>query len=132
LDPAVRLVPQFAETIPITLIDPEMPLEDLLFIAGNQREEIGAIQDQIAAAWERARKAEYGPLCPKLLIANQVGDFGGGLDAILSDFYARSTVSAMIYWEVRNLGLGNMAETREWQASVDQFQLQAAEVQARV
>lgn len=132
LDPSVRLVPQFAETIPITIIDPEMPLEDLLFIAANQREELAAIQDQIVAATERARKAEYGPLFPKLQVANQVGSFGGGLDGILGDFYGRSTVSAMVYWEVRNLGQGNMAETREREAAVDQFTLQAAELQARV
>lgn len=132
LDPGVRLTPQFVETIPITLIDPEMPLEDLLVVAAYNRQELAAIQDQIAAAWERVRKAEHGPWLPKLQVTDQVGSFGGGVNGDLEDFQGRNALTAMIFWELRNFGYGNMAEARERQAGVDQAAFQSAEVQARV
>jgi outer membrane protein TolC len=101
-------------------------------MATHQRPELAASQDQIAAAWERVRKAEQGPLLPKIQVADQVGSFGGGLDADLQDFKGRNTFSAMLYWEVRNFGYGNAAETRERRAGVDRAVFQSAEVQARV
>lgn len=132
LDPGVRLTPQLIETLPITLIDPDMPLPDLLVLAAYNRQELAAVQDQFAAAWERVRKAQHGPWLPKVQVTDQVGSFGGGINGDLQDFQGRNALTAMIYWELRNFGYGNIAETRERQAAVDQIAFQSVELQARV
>jgi outer membrane protein TolC len=132
IDPSVTLVPQVVEVVPIRIVDTSVPVGDLLAIASHNRQDLAASHEQIAAAWERVRKAKYGPLLPKLQVANQSGVFGGGINDEVDDFKGRNTVSALMYWELRNLGFGNRAEKCERQAGLDQAHFQRAEVQARM
>jgi outer membrane protein TolC len=111
LDPTVRLDPQTNELVPITLVSPETPLEELMSIA---------VQHQ------------RGPYLPKLQVLEQGGSFGGGINDDVDRFDSRNTVSALLYWEVKNLGFGNAAEERERRAGVDSLHFQSVEVQARV
>ena len=131
LPPNVKLVPAEIAVIPITLIDPNTPLDQLISLAIANRPDLIANREAIAAAWAKVRRQERGPLLPKLSIANQTGSFGGGLNDDLQNFYSRNALSAQIYWEVKNLGFGNRADTAERKALLDQVQYQNIEAQAR-
>lgn len=131
LPPHVKLVPAEMAIRPLTLIDPNSTLDHLLDVALANRPDLAANREAIAAAWQRVRRAEQGPLYPKLLIANQTGGYGGGLNDDLNNFKARNALGVMLYWEVKNFGFGNRADADERRATFDQAQLQLVESQAR-
>lgn len=128
----VRLSPAGARVVPVTLIDPQSTIDQLVAIAIDNRPDLASNRAAIAAAWERVRRQQYGPLLPKIIVANQTGSFGGGLNDDLQNFGARNVLSAQLFWELRNLGFGNRAETRERRANLDQANYQALETQARI
>lgn len=131
LPPNVKLVPADVAVAPIMLIDPACSLDDLIATALANRPDLAANREAIAAAWARVRRQERGPMFPKLTIANQTGTFGGGLNDDLQNFKARNALGVQLYWEVRNLGLGNRADAAERKAQLEQVQFQAIEMQAR-
>lgn len=131
LPPNVKLVPAETSIVPLTLIDPNTTLDQLLTTAFQYRPDLAANRELIAAAWARVRREQQGPLLPKLTIANQTGSLGGGLNDNLQNFDARNALSAQLYWEVRNLGFGNRADTAERRAVLEQAQFQMVEAQAR-
>jgi len=131
LQPTVKLVPTEAVIAPTTLIDPTQTLEELIAIAVASRPDLAAYREAIAVALARVRFQERGPLLPKLTVANQIGGFGGGLNGDLRDFNARNALNLQLYWELKNLGLGNRAEANQRRALVDQAQFQFSEAQAR-
>lgn len=132
LNPTVWLVPQTTELVPITLVNPEIPLEELVTMAIQHRPDLAASREILSAAWERVRKAQKDPLLPKVQVVDQGGVFGGGKNADLQDFSGRNAVTALLYWELKNLGFGNRYEIRERQAGVDQAHFLVAETQARM
>jgi outer membrane protein TolC len=131
LPPNVKLVPSDVAVAPITFIDTNVSLDQLLATALANRPDLAANRESIAAAWARVRRQERGPLLPKLTLANQTGSFGGGLNDDLQKFDARNVLSLQLYWEVKNLGLGNRAEQAERRAGLEQAQFQLLESQAR-
>jgi outer membrane protein TolC len=131
LPPNVKLVPADSTVRPVTLIDPNSSLDHLIELALVNRPDLAANREAIAAAWAKARRQERGPLFPKLLIANQTGGYGGGLNDDLTNFKPRNALSATLYWEVKNFGFGNRADADERRALFDQAQLQLVEAQAR-
>jgi len=132
LQPNVKLVPADRAVAPITLIEPQLTLDELLNHAMNYRPDLKANREAIAAALERVRRQAYGPLFPKLAITNQTGAFGGGLNDDLQNFKARNALAAQVFWEVKNLGFGNKAETAERRATLEQAQVSQVEIQARI
>ena len=132
LKPTVWLVPETSELLPITLVNPDIPLDELVSVAIQNRPDLAASREILSAAWERVRKAQRGILLPTLQVVNQGGVFGGGRNADLQDFEGRNTVTAMMFWELKNLGFGNQYEISERQAGVDQAHFAVAETQARM
>lgn len=131
LPPNVKLVPADTAIAPIPLIDPASSLDQLVDIATRNRPDLAAQREQIAAAWTRVRRQERGPLLPKVIVANQTGSFGGGLNDDLTQFDARNALSVQLFWEVKNLGFGNRAEADEKRAALDQARLQLVDAQAK-
>lgn len=131
LEPGVRLMPAETALPPLTLVAPSSTLDQLLQTAIANRPDLAANRAVIAAAWERVRRAKNGPWLPKLLVNNQTGGFGGGLNSYIGNFEARNALSAQLYWEVKNLGLGNRAETAERRAAAEQTEYTAIDAQAR-
>jgi outer membrane protein TolC len=132
LEPHVKLVPAERTLVPITLIEPETTLDALVQTALQNRPDLAAARESIAAAWERVRRAEVSPLVPKLVVQNQTGAYGGGLNDDLQNFQARNALGAQLFWEVRNLGFGNRAEIAERKAGLEQSHFQLIEVRARM
>ncbi len=131
LPPNVKLVPGTITVAPITLIDPNSSLDQLIEIALNNRPDLAASRDRISAAWTKVRQQQTAPLMPKVVVANQTGSFGGGLDSDLRKFDTRNALSVQLFWEVRNLGFGNRADVREKRAQLDQANYQLLDSQAK-
>jgi outer membrane protein TolC len=130
LKPSVRLVPADA-AVPLTLIDANSTIDDLLNLALANRADLAANREAVAAALARVRRQQYGPLLPKVAVANQTGGFGGGRNDDLQDFSSRNALGAALVWELKGFGLGNRVETAERRAQSDQAQLAQIEYQAR-
>jgi outer membrane protein TolC len=127
----VKLIPVERLVVPITLVDNNATMEDLMTQAMANRPDLGAFKEAIAGALAREKRYRYGPFIPKLAIADQVGSFGGGLNDRLAQFGERNQLSAQVFWEIKNFGLGNMAELRERKANVTQANYQLIEAQAK-
>lgn len=132
LPPNVTLLPTEMTITPITMIDPQSTLDHLLTTAINNRPDLAANREALAAAWKRVHRQTYGPLLPKVGIVNQAGRFGGGINDDLSRFADRNALSAQLFWELKNFGLGNLSEIHERQAAAEQVRFQMLEQQARV
>jgi outer membrane protein TolC len=127
----VKLIPAESVVAPLELIDPNITLDELMNTALANRPDLAANREAIAAAWSRLKRQERGPLFPKMVVANQVGSFGGGFNDVLGKFDARNALGAQIFWEIKNLGFGNRADAAERRAILDQAQSQLLESQAR-
>jgi outer membrane protein TolC len=132
LDPAVVLVPAEPAVAPLELIDPAKTLDDLVAIAIANHPDLAANRALVAAAWDSVRRAKHAPFLPKVALVDQVGTFGGGLNADLSNFSARNALAVQIYWELQNLGFGTAATVRAERAAYDAAAYRVAETQARV
>lgn len=132
LDPAVVLVPADQTVTPLELIDPNRTLDDLIAISLTNHPDLEAHRALVVAAWERVRKAKHAPYMPKVVVQDAVGSFGGGLNADLTNFSARNSLTVQLYWELQNLGFGNAAAVRAERAAYDQAAFRVADVQARV
>jgi outer membrane protein TolC len=130
LKPSVKLVPADS-AVPVALIDANSTIDDLLNLALANRADLAANREAVSAALARVRRQQYGPLFPKVAVANQTGGFGGGRNDDLQDFAARNALGAALVWELKGFGLGNRAETAERRAQHDQAQLVQIEYQAR-
>ncbi len=131
LAPNVKLVPSDPAVAPITLIDPTSTVDQLVAQAVNNRPDLAANRELIGAASEAVRLQRRAPFIPKVSIANQVGRFGGGLNGDLRNFDARNALSVQLFWEVKNLGFGNRADTAERRALLHQAHFTAVEAQYR-
>lgn len=127
----VKLVPADAVVAPLTLVDPNSSLDGLVALAVANRPDLASQREAIAAAWQRVRRQERGPLLPKVTVSNQTGGFGGGLNGDLQNFSSRNALNVQVYWELKNLGFGNRADADERRAQLDQARYQLTDAHAR-
>ena len=132
LQPSVDLSPADAAIAPVVLIDSTCTLEGLIAIAYRTRSDLEAYRALTAAANERIAKARQGPLFPHVMVDQQTGGFGGGVNDKLGQFSSRSVLGVGVYWQVQNLGFGNAALTRERRAEFDQTLYRFSGAQAQV
>jgi outer membrane protein TolC len=131
LPPTVRLVPQQSTVVPMTLIDSQSTLDQLVGIALGNRPDLAANREQLSAAWARLRRQRVGPWLPKIAISNQIGRFGGGFNDDLTRFGSRNALTVAVGWEFKNFGFGNLADAAERQAQLEQLQFIAQDAQTR-
>ena len=86
----------------------------------------------ISASETRLRQSRIEPLMPHLQVSYLAGGFGGGIDSNMSNFNGRGDGTATAYWELRNLGLGNVAENRTRRIQVNEAGTHLVELQAQV
>src|SRR5262249_24060824 len=132
LQPTIDLQPADPAVVPLELVPPTKTLDDLVGLGLANRPEMAAYRAALGAADLRVRQAQLAPLLPRIQIDYPVGVFGGGINSTLADFNARSDLTASAYWQLDNLGLGNLARVRERRAEAEQANYQFLEVQARV
>jgi outer membrane protein TolC len=121
LDPSTRLETREGPVQMLELVDPHAPLEALIQTALEYRPEMGARAAAIAASQARYRQECARPLLPTLFVGYSAGGFGGGsqLAPVTSaPFNSRVDFDVMAFWTLQNLGLGNLALTRQRRAEV--------------
>jgi outer membrane protein TolC len=149
LDPSIRLVTGDIPLQVVQFIDPQMPLPKLLEIAELNHPAILAASAAIRGSQVRVRQETVRPLLPILWMGFSAGDFGGGANAttngngvynpntgnanlvtvnpltgqtvpVFGKIAGRVDVDVIAYWQLRNLGFGNLALIRERRAQRNQ------------
>lgn len=121
LRPGTLVEPAEEPSLTVALIDPAMPVEELIGVGLTHRPELASYQAVVQAALTRARQERRRPLYPTLAVRGvgsntpglAGGYFGGGVNDDLQNFGARFSVDIQAIWELQNLGFGNRALTRE-------------------
>ncbi len=153
------LRPVESQVVPQPIVPNRIPLNELVAVALLDRPELKARQAAIQAAMLELRSAKILPFSPQVMVGLSGGVFGGGSNLVASstppaaglppnqprfgDFKDRTDIDAIMYWSLRNLGLGNkalidVARSRmaiadlEQQATLDQVRREVAEAFVRV
>ncbi len=138
LDPSIQLMPMERQVIPSGLVPEPIPLPELLAIALTQRPELRQQQAAVRAAMLELQHAKVLPFSPQVLIGYSAGTFGGGSNLItpaqprFGDFSDREDFDVVLFWSLRNLGVGNVALIRLTRSQLRQSQLRQLETLDRV
>lgn len=130
-DPSVPIVPEEPAVVPVDLT-PQAPVNELVATGLANRPELAEAQYLVCEAVYRYRREKYAPLLPSVLLGISETGFGGGLGSELDDFRHRFDYDAVAYWELRNLGFGEMARRDETRASYDRARAAQARLMDRV
>jgi outer membrane protein TolC len=122
LQPGTSLLPLEAVPVPISLVEDESRLPDLIAHGLVNRPELAAHQALVQAALQRLRQEQWRPFIPNVQVGLSAGGFGGGPDSFFGHFGDRTDLDALVVWELKGLGFGNRALQRERASQ----QLQAA------
>lgn len=115
LDPSTRLQPVDAWVVPSPVVPDPVPLCELIAIALTQRPELGERREAVQEAFLFLRGAKLLPFSPNVIVGYSSGAFGGGsnlADTQFGHFKGRQDFDTVVYWTIRNLGVGNAAQIR--------------------
>ncbi|HUG92830.1 MAG TPA: TolC family protein [Planctomycetaceae bacterium] len=115
-----KLVPREPSITPVELVDVSTPLNELLATGLSNRPELAETSFLVAQAVERLRREEHAVWLPSVLLGASYGTNGGGLGSAMDDFDDRWDVDAAVWWQVRNLGVGEKAARDEARSLVNQ------------
>jgi len=159
LNVTTPLKPVETQVVPQSIIPNRIPLSELVAIALLDRPELKARQAAIQAAMLELSSAKILPFSPQVMVGLSGGVFGGGSNLVASstpptvglppnqprfgDFKDRTDIDAILYWSLRNMGLGNkalidVARSRtaiadlEQQATLDQVRREVADAFVRI
>ncbi|MCZ2343266.1 MAG: TolC family protein [Bacteroidales bacterium] len=146
LDPSTRLKPVEGWVVPASLVPDPTPLADLLAVAMMQRPELAARRAEVRAALYNLSQAKVLPFSPTLILGFSAASFGGGSNLIsnppgyvggngqlmtgprFGDFNNRTDFDVMVFWTLRNLGVGNVAMIRAARSRARQSHYQELEM----
>ena len=129
------------------MVPDPIPLQELLVIAAIQRPELQEQRADVTRALLALDAAKMLPFSPNVFIGYSAGAFGGGSnlasDPIGSSVYARgqerfgnvsgrNDLDVIVYWSLRNLGVGNKAQIEAAGSRVRQNQYQQLMVFDRI
>jgi hypothetical protein len=121
LDPRAVVEPLEEDHLQITLIDPALPLHDLIKIAVTNRPEIASHRALVQAAEARLRREKNRPLLPIVMLNGfqsagmmiQAGIFGLGPNSSLNQWTGRADTSIQLIWQFDAFGIGNLARVKQ-------------------
>jgi outer membrane protein TolC len=134
LDPSVIVMPQEPPELKVTLVAPEMKVDELLLIALMSRPELVEFRALAQSALQRWREERWRPLVPSIYArgsgsqlpdAFAFGSFAASNNGSLRHFGGRDDWDVQVCWELRNLGLGNHAAMK---ATRSQYEISKMEV----
>ena len=141
LDPAAVVEPAEPPSLPVTVIDPAVGIDDLIPVALNSRPELAGNQAFVQATLARLKQEKIRPLVPSLAIRSVstnpsgslgYGTFGGGRNGDLKDFGGRFDIDVQLLWEFQALGFGNKARVAERRAEYEVATLDLFRTQDRI
>jgi len=119
-DSSQQLIPSESQLVPIALVDHELPRQELVSIALQNRPELSEAKHLVGAAVERLKRERNAPLVPSVILGASYGGMGGGRESKPNNYGDRFDFDAGAYWEVRQLGVGERAIRREAQSRISQ------------
>jgi outer membrane protein TolC len=139
LDPATRLRPTDASVVPAPVVPDPIPVAELIAIAVAQRPELAERQAAVRAAFLELRGAKLLPFSPTAIVGFSAGSFGGGSDVAAAggqprfdSFGGRTDFDVVLYWTLRNLGVGNIAQIKLARSNLRTSDLRLLETLDRV
>jgi outer membrane protein TolC len=141
LDASALAQPLEPPNLQVTLIAPDLPVDELIPIGLTNRPELVSQQALVQATLARLRQERLRPLIPSVLLRGAAtnpagtlagGLFGGGLNDSMGNFGARGTYDLQVLWEFQNLGFGNRARVNERRAENQLAVLELFRVQDRI
>jgi outer membrane protein TolC len=141
LDASALVEPLEPPYLRVTLIPPDRPVDELIPVALTGRPELATQQALVQATLQRLRQERLRPLIPSLWLRGTStpatgtlagGAFGGGINGRIGDFSARSDFDIQLLWELKNLGLTNLALVKARRAENELAVLDLLRVQDRV
>jgi outer membrane protein TolC len=148
LDPAIRLHAIDGWVVPAPIVPDPIPLGELIAIAVTERPELAERQAAIRAALLHLQGTKLLPFSPNMIVGYSTGAFGGGSNLVeegilqpngtilrqprFDSFAGRQDFDAVLFWSIRNLGVGNLALVRLAQSNLRSDQLRGVEVLDRV
>jgi outer membrane protein TolC len=118
LDPSVVLTPTEPIVAPIEIVSPDVALKELIAEGLTQRPELAENRLLVAEAAQLLRREQLAVLIPSIILGTSYGGMGAGINTSFAPFHDRLDVDAMAYWEMRNLGFGEVAARRGAQSAV--------------
>jgi outer membrane protein TolC len=125
LDPSTPLYAIDDSVVPAQIVPSPAPLAELVYVATQQRPEMGAQAAAIRQAALALHAAKALPFSPNVLAGFSTDEFGGGSNLVsqpagffnlhgprFGAFSQRADTDVVLYWTAQNLGLGNIAQIR--------------------
>lgn len=119
-DSSQQLIPSESRLVPVTLVNNDLPRQELVAIALQNRPELSEAKHLVGAAVERLKRERNAPLVPSIILGASYGGMGGGRENAPNNYGDRLDFDAVAYWEVRQLGVGERAIRREAQSRISQ------------
>jgi outer membrane protein TolC len=140
LDPRAVIVPLEHDHLQITLIDPGRTLDELMPLALANRPEVASRKAMVAAAEASVRREKARPFIPVVSIAGfqtpfemlQAGIFGIGPNSSLNQWAGRDDFSIQPLFQLKNIGLGNLAQIKSQRGNESLAIIEFFEAQDRV
>ncbi len=131
-DQSLVLVPQEPAIVPLELVPSEIVLATLIADGLSNRPELAENRYLVGEAVERLRRDRYAPLVPSVLLGLSYGGNGGSPSSDITDFDDRVDFDAAVFWELRNLGLGERYAQQTSQAQVNQVRSRQIQLMDRI
>jgi outer membrane protein TolC len=109
LDPETSLFALEERPIVIDIIEPTMPVSELVATGLATRPELGERYARLEAGESALERERWRPFLPNLSMGASAGAFGGGVGSSVNGLDGRSDFDIAAVWEVRNLGFGHAA-----------------------
>jgi len=132
LDPTAEILPNEITVVPVNIVDHAAPVTELLAAGLSNRPELAEAHYLVGEAVQRYRREKFAPLLPSVLLGISQSRFGGGLGSEVDNYRDRFDLDATAFWELRNLGFGDVARTAENRARFDQARARQAAMMDRV
>ncbi len=132
LDPHVVVAPVEPAEAVIRLVADDVPLDDLICQGWRARPELARARELVEASVMRLKQAKLRPFVPSLAVSYSGAAFGGGANSTLGNFGGRNDFAASLFWELRGLGLSDIAAVRRFGADKKSADIDLVRVQAQV
>lgn len=119
-DSSMPLVPSETGVAAIHLIDPDTSARELVIAGLSQRPELQQNRALVGEAVERLNREQYAPLLPSVLLGMSYGGMAAGQGGYTGNAGDRFDFDAVVFWELRQLGLGDRAIREQARQRVEQ------------
>jgi outer membrane protein TolC len=127
LDPETLLEPIEPPFVQVSLIPATETVNELVAVAINNRPEVAAQRDLLAAANQRLKEEKKRPFLPNLYVLSPAtstgllaaGNLAGGANGSMNNNGHSAFFDLAAVWELQNAGIGNIGRIRQRRAEQD-------------